>query len=97
MKELAEGSKQILTSLSALVESTTNIKDSSTMMTGKVEEIVNNDTVIAEISGEIKNGILGIAAGLTELSASIEKFLRSCSVNALNVKRIESLTSGFKV
>lgn len=97
MTELAAGSRQILGSLGSLVESTTVIKDSSLEVTGKVEEIISTDTTIAEISNEIKNGITEISAGIGSLSETIEKVSRSGSVNARNIARIESLTSGFKV
>jgi methyl-accepting chemotaxis protein len=97
MGEISEGSKQILDSLESIVESTTNIKESSAVMTGKVQEIVNTDIMLVGISGEIKNDIIKIASGINELSKSIEKVSHSGSVNAQNVTRIESLTSGFKV
>ena len=97
MSELSDGSKQILASLGSLVESTTNIKDFSAKMTGKVEEIVRADVMIAGISGEIKDSIIEMSSGITELSKSLEKVSRSGSINAQNVAQIESLTSGFKV
>ncbi|OHD14786.1 MAG: hypothetical protein A2086_13890 [Spirochaetes bacterium GWD1_27_9] len=97
INELSGGSKQIILSLTSLINTSEDIKKSGDKMVNKVDEIDTSLTVITKISKETKEGMEEITLGTNEIYKAVQLVSESGIHNSENVGDIEEMVKRFKI
>lgn len=96
MGELSSGSGQILTALSSLIASSNDVKDSSAVMSEKLNEISQSFNKVSLISKDNKQGMAEVTNGVNEIFNSVLTVSEAGKKNMTNIEGLEKLVNRFK-
>ncbi len=95
--ELSIGSDQILKALTSLVETTEEVKTSSTEMTERMAVIGDSMEELSKVSKDTKVGMEEITIGISEIHQASAMINESGTINRENVGEMERLAGRFIV
>lgn len=97
MDEQAEGSNQVLQSISDIHNSTDIVKNNTTILLDGGKEIVNKMSLLAEASYEISNAINLITDGTSNISEAVKKVSNDSEENKESLNKLQNHVTEFKL
>jgi CheY-like chemotaxis protein len=98
MEEQEAGGKQILESISRLIEITVEVKKRSLDMSGSGEELIKETNEFIKISNEVVSGMNDIISGaMSEIQAAVSHVDEMSADNTRNFTDLKTETGKFKV
>ena len=95
-RELANGSDAVVTALGAVLDMTTELRQSSGGLETEIEKIAGSMETLSDVSTDSKNGMMEMSVGIREIFAMIESVSDAGTQTDERVQKLESLVARFK-
>jgi methyl-accepting chemotaxis protein len=97
MRQLSEGSQEIVHSLHSLVNVTKDVRDAYGEVNTNIQSMSDSLDTVSRISGETRTGMIEVSKGVGELNASARSISDAGGHNVENISELETLIAAFRV